>query len=145
MKDRLYKHSPIRAKRAVCTRILCACLGSSGRAPVRRYFAMTLVHSWLSSWLSSIVLQVGASMIEGLVCTYMGNNMVSLIGSEATIPAKASTCTLSAPGIFRWSTRPTAAGCLTLLLDIASCARHWLRIPPVRVSQRVENRCRFGA
>ena len=41
---------------------------------------MTLIHSWLSSWLSSIVLQVGASVIEGLVCTYMGNNMASFLG-----------------------------------------------------------------
>ena len=47
-------------------------------------------------------------------------------------------------GFFRWSTRLGAAGCLSLLLDIASCARPWLRIPPVRVS-RVENRCKFEA
>ncbi|RVW28609.1 hypothetical protein CK203_100861 [Vitis vinifera] len=31
------------------------------------------------------VLQVDASVMEGLVCTYMGNSMASLMGSEATI------------------------------------------------------------
>ena len=97
---------------------------------------MTLIHSWLSS----IVLQLGASMMEGLVCTYMGNSMASLMGSEAAIPARASTRTLLARGIFfRWSTHPTTAGCLSLFLDIASCVCPWLCIPPVRVSQGVEN------
>ena len=61
---------------------------------------MTFIHSWPFSWLSSIVLQVDASMMEGLVCTYMGNSMASLTGSEATIPTRASTRMLSALGIF---------------------------------------------
>ena len=39
---------------------------------------MTFVHSWPSSWLPSIVLQVNVSMMEGLVCTYMGNSMAFL-------------------------------------------------------------------
>ena len=61
---------------------------------------MTFVHSWSSSWLSSIVLQVDASVMERLVCTYMGNSMASLMGSEAVIPTRASARTLSAHGIF---------------------------------------------
>ena len=61
---------------------------------------MTFVHSWPFSWLSSIVLQVDASVMEGLVCTYMGNSMASLMGSEAAIPARVSARTLSAHGIF---------------------------------------------
>ncbi|RVW27914.1 hypothetical protein CK203_084959 [Vitis vinifera] len=36
VKDRLYKCPPIRVKRVACTRVLCACLGSSGRVPVRK-------------------------------------------------------------------------------------------------------------
>ena len=61
---------------------------------------MTSVHSWPSSWLSSIVLQVDVSMMEGSVCTYIGNNMASLMGREVAILAKASTRTLSTRGIF---------------------------------------------
>ena len=38
--------------------------------------------------------------MEGLVYTYMGNNMASLMGSEAAIPTRASTHILSARGIF---------------------------------------------
>ena len=38
--------------------------------------------------------------MEGLVCTYMGNNMASLMGSKAAIPAKASARTLSTWGTF---------------------------------------------
>ncbi|RVW44261.1 hypothetical protein CK203_099618 [Vitis vinifera] len=53
-----------------------------GRVLVRRYSFITLVHSWLSYWLSSIALQAGASVMKGLVCTYMGNNMASLMGNE---------------------------------------------------------------
>ncbi|KAL6329199.1 hypothetical protein AAG906_014808 [Vitis piasezkii] len=49
-----------------------------GRVLVRRYTFITLVHSWLSS----IALQADALVMEGLVCTYMDNNMTSLMGSE---------------------------------------------------------------
>ena len=38
--------------------------------------------------------------MEGVVWTCMGSNMASLMGSEATIPAKASACMLSDRGIF---------------------------------------------
>ncbi|WJZ90774.1 hypothetical protein VitviT2T_009898 [Vitis vinifera] len=51
---------------------------------------MTFVYSWPSSWLSSIILEVDASVMEGLVCTYMGNRVASLTGSEAAILARAS-------------------------------------------------------
>ena len=61
---------------------------------------MTFVYSWPSSWLSSIILEVDASVMEGLVCTYMGNRVASLTGSEAAILARASARTLSARGIF---------------------------------------------
>ena len=61
---------------------------------------MTSVHSLPSSWLSSIVLQVDAFVMEGSVYTYIGNNMASLMGREAAILARASTRTLSARGIF---------------------------------------------
>ena len=61
---------------------------------------MTSVHSWSSPWISSIVLQVDASMMEGSVCTCMDNNMASLMGREAAIPTKASAHTLSVRGIF---------------------------------------------
>ncbi|RVW68783.1 hypothetical protein CK203_060954 [Vitis vinifera] len=44
VKDRLYKCPPIKVKRAACTRILCAFLGSSGRVPVWRYPIMSFVH-----------------------------------------------------------------------------------------------------
>ena len=90
MKDRLYKCPPIKVKRAACTRILCACLGSSGRVPVRRYLIMSSVHSWPSAWLASMVLQVEASVTEGLAYTCIGNNMTSLMGREAVMPARAS-------------------------------------------------------
>ena len=51
---------------------------------------MTSIHSWPFSWLSLIALQVDASVMEGSVCTYMGNSMTSLMGSEAAILAKVS-------------------------------------------------------
>ena len=106
---------------------------------------MTFIHSWPFSWLSSIILQVNASVMEGLVYTYMGNSVASLTGSEAAIPARASACTLSAHGLFSMVHSPNHYRVSLILLDITSCARPWLRIPPVRVSQRVENHCRFGA
>ena len=90
MKDRLYKCPPIRVKRAACTRILCAYLGSSGRVPIQRYLIMSSVHSWMFAWLALMVLQVEASATKGLACTCIGNNMASLMGREAATPAKAS-------------------------------------------------------
>ena len=38
-----------------------------------------------------MVLQVEVSAMEGLVCTCIGNNMASLMGREAAMPARAST------------------------------------------------------
>ena len=90
MKDRLYKCPPIKVKRTACTRILCACLGSLGRVPVRRYPIMSFVYSWTFAWLASMVLQVEASATEGLACTCIGNNMASLMGRETVMPTKAS-------------------------------------------------------
>ena len=90
MKDRLYKCPPIKVKLAACTRISCACLGSSGRVPVWRYPIMSFVHSWTFAWLASMVLQVEASATEGLACTCIGNSMTSLMGREVAMPAKAS-------------------------------------------------------
>ena len=60
---------------------------------------MASVHSWPSAWLASMVLQVEASVMEGLVCTFMGNNMASLMGKETTIPAKASARPFSCWGL----------------------------------------------
>ena len=100
MKDRLYRCPPIRVKRAACTQVLCAYLGSSGKVSVRRYLIMDSVHSWSSAWLASIVLQVEAFVMEGSVCTCMGNNMASLMGREATIPTRASARPLSVRLIF---------------------------------------------
>ena len=37
--------------------------------------------------------------MEGLVCTFMGNNMASLMGKETTIPAKASARPFSCWGL----------------------------------------------
>ncbi|RVW30503.1 hypothetical protein CK203_098854 [Vitis vinifera] len=91
VKDRLYKCPPIRVKRAACTRVLCACLGSSGRVPVWRYSMMAFVQSWPSAWFALMVLQMEASAMEGLVCTCIGNYMASLMGREAPMPARAST------------------------------------------------------
>ena len=100
MKDRLYRCPPIKVKRAACTRILCACLGSPGRVPVWRYSAILFVHSWLLAWVASMVLQVEFPATEGLFCTCIGSKMASLIGREAAIPAKASARLLSARLIF---------------------------------------------
>ena len=100
MKDRLYKCPPIKVKRAACTRTLCACLRSPGRVPARIYSVMSYIHSRPSAWGSLMVLQVEISGIEGLGCTCMGNRMVSLMGREAAIPAKASARLLSARLIF---------------------------------------------
>ena len=61
---------------------------------------MTSVHSWPSSWLSSIVLQVDAFVMEGSVYTYIGNNMASLMGRKTAILSRASARTLSPRGIF---------------------------------------------
>ena len=100
MKDRLYKCRPIKVKRAACTRILCACLGSPGRVPVQRYSAILPVHSWSLAWVASMVLQVEFPATEGLVCTCIGSRMASLIGREAAIPTKESARLLSARLIF---------------------------------------------
>ena len=100
MKDRLYRCPPIRVKWAACTRILCACLGSPGRVPVRRYSAILSVHSWSFAWVASMVLQVEVSVTEGLVCTCIGNRMAFLMGREAAMPAKALARLLSARLIF---------------------------------------------
>ena len=100
MKNRLYKCPPIKVKRAACTRILCACLGSPGRVSVRRYSAILSVHSWSFVWFASMVLQVEIPTTEGSVCTCIGNRMASLIGREAAMPAKASVRLLSAHLIF---------------------------------------------
>ena len=51
---------------------------------------MSFVHSWLSAWLASIVLQEGFSVKEGLACICIDNNMASLMGREATMPANVS-------------------------------------------------------
>ena len=56
---------------------------------------MTVVHYWLSL----IVLQMGDFAMEGVVWTYMGSSMNSLLRSEVAIPAKASTCMLVVQGI----------------------------------------------
>ena len=100
MKDRLYKCPPIRVKQAACTRVLCACLGSSSKVLVRRYFMMASVQSWPSVWFASMVLQVEAFATEGLVCTCIGNNTASLIGREAAMPARASARPFSVRLIF---------------------------------------------
>ena len=100
MKDRLYKCPLIKVKRAACTRTLCACLRSPGRVPVRIYSVMSYVHSWLSAWFASMVLQVEISATEGLGCTCIGNRIASLMGREAAIPAKASARLLSSRLIF---------------------------------------------
>ena len=100
MKDRLYKCPPIKVKRATCTRILCAYLGSPGRVPVRRYSAILSVHSWSFAWVASMVLQVEVSATEGLVCTCISNRITSLMGREAAILAKASARPFSVRLIF---------------------------------------------
>ena len=100
MKDRLYKCPPIKVKRAACTRILCACLGSPSRVPVRRYSAILSVHSWSFAWFASMVLQVEIPTTEGSVYTCIGNRMTSLIGREAPIPTKASARPFSVRLIF---------------------------------------------
>ena len=61
---------------------------------------MSLVHSWLSAWFTSMVLQVEVSATEGLTCTYIGNNIASLMGREAAMPAKASAHPFSVRLIF---------------------------------------------
>ena len=100
MKDRLYKCPPIMVKRAVCTRILCACLGFPGKVSVRRYSVMLFVQSWPSAWLASMVLQVEVSATEGLDCTCTGNRIASLMGREAVMPAKGSARLFSVHLIF---------------------------------------------
>ena len=61
---------------------------------------MASVQSWLSAWFASMVLQVEASAMEGLVCTWIGNNMASLMGRQAAMPARASTRPFSIRLIF---------------------------------------------
>ncbi|RVW41938.1 hypothetical protein CK203_081586 [Vitis vinifera] len=46
---------------------------------------VVLFHSWPSGCFASMVLQVEASVTEGLVCTCIGNNMASLMGREAAM------------------------------------------------------------
>ena len=58
------------------------------------------VHSWSSAWFASMVLQVEASATKGLVCTGIGNNMASLMGKEAAMPARASARPFSVRVIF---------------------------------------------
>lgn len=57
---------------------------------------MEFVHSWFSL----IVRQTGDSVMDGAVWIHIGNNIDSLMGSEAAMPAKASACMLPAWGIF---------------------------------------------
>ena len=61
---------------------------------------MSSVHSWPSAWFASMVLQVEASAMEGLACTCIGNNMASLMGREAAMPARASARPFSVRVIF---------------------------------------------
>ena len=145
MKDRLYRYPPIRAKRTACTQILCAYLGSSSREPVRRYPAMTSVHCWPSSWLSSMALQVDAYVMEGSVCTCMGNKMASLMGREAVILARASARTLSARGIFSMVHSSNCCRVSLTFVRYRAMRSSLARIPFARVSPEVENRCRLEA
>ena len=61
---------------------------------------MSFVHSWLSGWLASMALQVEVSATEELACTCIGKNVVSLMGREAAMPAKASARPFSVRLIF---------------------------------------------
>ena len=81
---------------------------------------MTSIHSWPSSWFFSIVLQVDASVMEGSVCTYMGNNMAYLMGREVVIPTRASTRTLSVCEIFSMVHSPNH--CRVSLTLVRYCA-----------------------
>ena len=96
----MYRCPPIRVKRAACTWVLCACLGSLGKVPIRRYSMIASVQSWPSAWFASMVLQVEASATEGFVCTCIGNNMASLMEREAAMPARASAHPFSVRLIF---------------------------------------------
>ncbi|KAL6336767.1 hypothetical protein AAG906_036081 [Vitis piasezkii] len=60
---------------------------------------MSFVQSWSFACFALMVLQVEASAMEGLTCTYIGNNIASLMGIEATMPAKVSARPFSRRGI----------------------------------------------
>ncbi|RVX16867.1 hypothetical protein CK203_003319 [Vitis vinifera] len=89
---------PIRVKRAACTRILCACLGSSGKVlsgDILQYHASILDHRLVC--LNGVA--SGIFCDRGIGLYMIGNRMASLMGGKQLYRPKAS-APLSARLIF---------------------------------------------